>query len=74
MPTFLSESLVEFDRQRVGVNAGVQIDANHLFLFLFMLVVRIKPIIAQKPHIFTMQGGKWTGKTEVPHVDAEIGV
>jgi len=35
-----------------------------------------KQIIAhlKKPHIFTMQGGKWTGKTEVSHVDAEIGV
>jgi len=30
--------------------------------------------INKKPHIFTMQGGKWTGKREVPHVDAEIGV
>jgi hypothetical protein len=27
----------------------------------------------KKPHIFTMQGRKW-GKTEVPHVDAKIGV
>jgi len=28
----------------------------------------------KKPHIFTIQGRKWKGKTEVPHVEAEIGV
>jgi hypothetical protein len=41
-----------------------------------MILIPINKIIAhvKKPHIFTMQGRKWMGKTEVSPVDAKIGV
>jgi hypothetical protein len=41
-----------------------------------MILIPINKIIAhlKKPHIFTMQGRKWIGKTEVPLVDFKIGV